>query len=136
MRFIRGILMSLALLGLMLPPLAIPATVITEGSSSTQFVGTGTNNNDVVIQTNDVQRYNAFILLTTAGAVDVLVSLDGTNYSTEPLSLIDFGATTQDPVIVTAAGRVYGFRGKFKYIRILQNGATAVASATLLAGIV
>ncbi len=134
MNFLRRFLVLLVA-GL-LPVLAVPATVITEGSSSTQFSGTGTNNNDTVIQTNDVQRYNAFIIVTTTGAVDVFVSLDGTNYSTEPLSLVDFGATTQDPVLVTSAGRVYGFRGKFKYIRILQNGATAVSGATLLAGVV
>ena len=128
-------LIRLLLLGLVLAwGSAIPATVITESSASTKFEGTGTNDNDVVIQTNDIQRYNAFLLMTTAGAVDVMVSLDGTNYSTAALSLIDFGATTQDPVIVTVAGRIYGFRGKFKYIRILQNGATAVEDAVLLAG--
>lgn len=110
------------------------ATTITEDSSSTLYGGTGTNDNDVVIQTNEVQRYDTFMLQSTAGAMDVFVSIDGTNYATAALSLIDLGATTQDPVVVTAANRTYAFRGKFKKIRVLQNGATAVANAALRAG--
>lgn len=112
------------------------ATTITEGGNSTLYEGVGVNDNDIVIQTNDISRYNAFFLLSTTGAMDVLVSLDGTNYSSAALSLIDDGATTIDPVLVTVANRVYAFRGKFKAIRVLQNGATAVANADLIAGIV
>jgi hypothetical protein len=110
------------------------ATVITESSSSTLFQGTGTNDNDIVIQTNDVQRHSIFFLLSTAGAMDVFVSLDGTNYATAALSLIDDGAITQDPVLATVANRVYAFRGIFRKIRVLQNGGAAVANGTLLAG--
>jgi hypothetical protein len=94
--------------------------------------GTGTNNDDIVIQTGDVSSYNEFTLQATDGAVDVFVSMDGTNYSTAPLSLIDLGATTSDPVIVTAADRTYAFFGRFALIRVLQNGATAVAGCTLM----
>ncbi len=94
--------------------------------------GSGTNDNDVVIQTTDVSMYREFSLQATAGAMDVLVSLDGTNYTTAPLSLIDRGATTSDPVIVTAADRSYAFFGTFHKIQVLQNGGTAVADAVLL----
>lgn len=94
--------------------------------------GVGTNDNDVVIQTGDVSAYSEFMLQATDGAVDVFVSLDGTNYSTAPLSLIDLGATTSDPVVVTAADRTYAFFGRFALIRILQNGASAVAGCTLM----
>lgn len=111
-------------------------TAIAESSYTSKYTGAGTNDNDVVIQTNDVQRYSAFMLMSTAGAMDVFVSLDGTNYATAPLSLMDVGAVILDPVVVTAANRIYGFRGVFKYLRVLQNGATAVVNATLLAGAV
>lgn len=98
--------------------------------------GTGTDDNDIVIEFNDVvDGADTFLLMSTAGAMDVFVSLDGTNYSTAALSLTDMGATTSDPVLVTSANRVYGFRGKYKAIRVLQNGATAVANAVLRYGV-
>lgn len=97
--------------------------------------GTGTNDNDVVITFDDVVHgADTFLLMSTAGAMDVFVSLDGTNYATAALSLTDMGAITSDPVIVTAANRCYGFRGKFASIRVLQNGATAVENAVLRYG--
>jgi hypothetical protein len=64
----------------------------------------------------------------------VFVSLDGTNYSTAGLSLADLGSTSTDPVIVTAANRTYGFRGVYRLIRVLQNGASAVTAASLMCG--
>jgi hypothetical protein len=98
-------------------------------------IGTGTNDNDVVIEfTNISGLTNTFMLMSTAGAMDVLVSLDGTNWSTVALSLTDLGATTSDPVNVTAANRIYAFRGLFQGIRVLQNGATAVTGAVLRYG--
>jgi len=97
--------------------------------------GVGTNDNDAVITTGETLRYDTFMLQTTAGAVDVSVSLDGTNFSTDPLSLQDLGATTNAPVTVTAPNRTYGFRGKFAKIIVSQNGATAVTGAALVCGI-
>ena len=94
-----------------------------------RFTGTGTNDNDVLFVTSDMDRWDACLLMSSAGAVDVLVSLDGSTYSTAPLSLQDFGATDMNPVLVTTTGRVYGFVGKFKYIKVLQNGATAATAA-------
>lgn len=97
--------------------------------------GTGTNDNDIVISFVDVvDSANTFFLSSTAGAMDVFTSLDGTNYNTAAQSLIDMGATTQDPVLVTVANRSYAFRGLFKGIRVLQNGATAVTAAVLRYG--
>lgn len=101
--------------------------------------GSGTNDNDAVITiadaaANDLLNYDSFMLMSTAGAMDVFVSLDGTNYITAPLSLTDLGATTTAPVIVTVANRMYGFRGKFQGIIVRQNGATAVENASLIGG--
>lgn len=108
------------------------ATESTHGEILQWSAGTGANNDDVVIQTNDVSRYDEFMLQSTAGALDVFASLDGTNYATAALSLIDLGATTSDPVLVTAANRTYAFFGTFRKLRVLQNGASAVADAVLL----
>ena len=102
------------------------------GNALAFTAGVGVNDNDVVIQTEDVSGYREFSLQSTAGAMDVLVSLDGTNYTTAPLSMIDRGATTSDPVIVTAANRSYAFFGTFHKLKVLQNGATAVANGVLL----
>jgi hypothetical protein len=93
-----------------------------------QYTGTGANDNDVLLTTGNVGRFDAFTLMSTVGAVDVFVSLDGTTYSTAALSLSDHGATTSDPVLVTAALRVYQFRGKFAKVRVLQNGATGATA--------
>lgn len=96
-----------------------------------RYYGTGANDNDVLFTTGDMSRYDACTVMSTDGAVDVFVSLDGTNYATSALSLQDLGATSTDPVLVTAADRVYGFVVKARKIRVLQNGATA-ASASML----
>lgn len=97
--------------------------------------GTGTNDNDVVINfTNIPDDVDTFHLMSTAGAMDVFVSLDGTNFATAAHSLSDLGAITSDPVVVTAANRCYGFRGKFAAVKVLQNGVTAVVGAVLRYG--
>lgn len=102
------------------------------GNALRYTAGVGVNDNDVVIQTGDVSQYREFQLMSTAGAMDVFVSLDGTNYTTAALSLVDWGATTTSPVVVTAANRLYAFYGAFNFVRVLQNGATGVANACLV----
>lgn len=96
--------------------------------------GAGTADNDVVVQTGDVSAYDTFEIMSSAGAMDVAVTLDGTHYSTVALSLVDMGATTSTPVAVTAANRLYQFRGKFAKIQVSQNGATGVTDACLACG--
>jgi hypothetical protein len=102
------------------------------GDNLYRFVGiAGANDNDIVIETEDLSRYDTFELSSLAGAMDVFVSHDGGAFP-GPRSLGDLGATTLDPVIVTAAGRAYGFRGVVDRVRIRQNGATPVAGAVLV----
>jgi hypothetical protein len=110
-----------------------PLTTNHLGNDCLEYTGSSTADNDVAIQTGELTKYDAFMVMSVTGAIDVFGSLDGTNYQTAPLSLQDMGATVADPVVVTAAGRMYGFRGKFKKLRVLQNGVTAVA-VTLLCG--
>ena len=94
----------------------------------------GTGDNAVVMEIVDAERFEEFSLMSTAGAMDVLISLDGTNFTTAPLSLADLGAADTTPVLVTAANRLYRFRGTFKAIRVQQNGGTAVANASMMCG--
>jgi len=108
------------------------ATPDQQGNDLRFIGGTGVSANDVVVQTGDISLYDTFLVMTTAGAAQVLASLDGTNYATAPLSLTDMGATTSDPVIVTAANRIYRVRGTFSKLKVTQNGATAVTGATLI----
>lgn len=95
-----------------------------------RYFGSGGNANDVLFATGDLP-YDSFLLMSTAGAVQVYGSLDGINFSSAPISLQDMGAVTTAPVIVTAAGRIYGFRGRFLAIEVTQNGALASAASMI-----
>ena len=95
--------------------------------------GTGVSDNDVIIQLgstgDNVSDFNTWLFQCVAGAADVTVSLDGTNWS-NPVSLADLSAITSDPVIVMAAGKLYGIAGMHvKMLRVLQNGAVATTVA-------
>lgn len=94
--------------------------------------GASANDNESPIVASDLADFDTFEIMSTAGAMDIFVSLDGTNFATAPRSIADLGATTLDPVVVTAANRNYGFRGAFAAIRVDQNGATGVANACLV----
>jgi hypothetical protein len=113
--------------------MALTVAVATQVSENVMHYkdGTGASDNDVIVQTGDVSRYNVFMLSSTAGALDVFVSLNGTDYTTAALSLTDLGATTSDPVVVTAANRMYGFMGSFAKIQVMQNGATPATKVNL-----
>lgn len=111
--------------------MATLATVDQYGNFERYSGGIGVNANDVVVQTADVSRFDTFMLRNTAGAVQVLASLDGTNYDSA-LSLDDLGATTSAPVILTAAGRTYRFKGAFAFLRVTQNGAAAATGVCLI----
>jgi hypothetical protein len=100
-----------------------------------QVVGVaGVNDNDIVIEVDDVSRFNEFALSSSAGAMDVDVSLDGTNFITA-IALEDKKSVAPGTrVVVTAAAGLYYFEGNFKAVRVRQNAATAVANAVLTAG--
>lgn len=94
------------------------------------YTGTGTNANDVLFTTRNVEHHEMFTLMSTVGAVQVLASVDGTNFATAPLALEDAGATANTTyVLVTAAARIYKFWGKFTALRVTQNGGTASAAS-------
>ena len=97
-----------------------------------KFRGSASSDNEILFTSSDVSQYDAFSLMSSLGSVDVEVTLDGDNWTSAPISLQDFGAIVLDPVLSTVAGRLYAFRGRFKAIRVRQDGATAT-EATLLA---
>ena len=103
-----------------------------EGKFRTSVIYTGDceDDNEVLFTTTNLTGYSSCTLMSTTGAVDVVASLDASNYSTAPLSLIDMGATDTAPVVVTAALRIYAFPlAGIRYIRVLQNGATDAAAS-------
>jgi hypothetical protein len=110
------------------------ASQVASGDSSIRLYtgGLGVSDNDVVVQANDVSSYRTFDITTTAGAADVFVSLDGTNYPSSPISLFDLGsASFSTAVVVTAANRVYRFTGCFEKVKVQQAGATPPADVIL-----
>lgn len=94
----------------------------------------GTGDDAIVAELDDLSRFNEFSLMSSNGAMDVDVSLDGINFAAA-IALEDKHSTTPGTrVLVTAADQVYYFEGNFKSVRVRQNGVTAVADAVLMAG--
>jgi hypothetical protein len=96
---------------------------------------TGVNNADEVLFLADARPYDTFQIMSTAGAMNVFVSLDGTNFTTVALAMLDQGSTASTThVVVTAQLRMYQFRGKFRSIRVRQSGATGVVNPRMMYG--
>lgn len=95
--------------------------------------GTGVNDDDVIFElSSNAENYDTWQLGSSAGSMDVYVSGDGTNYLTAPLALIDLGSTAPSTAVTaTTAGGNYGIRGRWRKIKLLQVGATAVANGYL-----
>ncbi|MEO8466236.1 MAG: hypothetical protein ABI640_12905 [Gammaproteobacteria bacterium] len=108
------------------------APVITSGPTAAVYSdliysGSCTVANEVLFETGVAAiKYDACFLMSTVGAVKVLVSLDGT-YSTDPHQLDPRSGTSADPVVATVAGHVYSLPTKFAGIRVIANGAAATA---------
>lgn len=99
-----------------------------------QIVGIDTTADNVIcLEVDDVQRFNEFMLMSSAGAMDVEISIDGTNF-TGVLALEDkHSLTPATRVIVTAADRAYYFEGNYKAIRVRQ-AVTNVTNPVLVCG--
>lgn len=96
-------------------------------------VGTNADNATVFEFTSNAENYDTWQLGSTTGVMDVFVSGDGTNFLTSPVALIDLGSVAPaTAVIETAANGNYGIKGRWKAIRVLQKGGTAVANAYLI----
>lgn len=107
---------------------------MSRGPVSIKTGGTGVNDNDEIFEIEaNAEDFDTWIIGSTAGAMDVFVSLDGTNYLADAFTLTDQCSTAPaTKVALTTAGRGFGLYGRYKKIRVLQNGATAVANAALI----
>lgn len=88
----------------------------------------GVNDNDVVYTSPDVSMYSTHSIECTVGTVDIQVTLDGTNWNTTQAAVLLHDDVTTGggvKVLTIAAGKIGSLKGKYKNIRILQNGATA-----------
>lgn len=97
-------------------------------------VGSSATDNQVVFEiANNAQQFLYYELGSAAGAMDVYVSGDGTNYQTAAIALIDLGSTAPSTAVIeTTAGGNYGLKSRWKKIKVLQKGATAVTGAFLI----
>lgn len=99
-----------------------------------KIAGTGVSDNDTIFEIASNAEYcDTWQLGSTAGSMDVYVSGDGTNYLTAAVALIDLGSTAPSTAVTaTTAGGNYGIRGRWRKIKVLQVGATAVANGYLI----
>lgn len=121
----QAIILALAL-GLMATiVLAAPPT---QHGRVLRWTGTGSNSGDVLVEATEadsVPYLGACMLVAATGSVEVLMSMNGQTWPTAALSLVDYGATDNDPVVSTAALRVYAFPVIAAAFRVRQVGATA-----------
>lgn len=96
--------------------------------------GTGVNNDDIIFEiASNADQFDTWEIGSTAGVMDVFVSGDGTNYQSAAVAMIDLGSTAPSTaVVVTTAGGNYGIRGRWRKIKVMQNGGTAVANGYLI----
>ena len=93
----------------------------------------GVNDDDVILELDDVQRFNEFYIVTTLGIFDVEVSYDGTNFYVATMTNQTIVAEVE--VLVSVAAHVMKLTlSAIKAIRVSQNGGTAVTSPVLMCG--
>lgn len=99
-----------------------------ENTLYTDFAGVLTAADNAVVYTSgDVSHINQHIIECTAGTIDIEVSVDGANYNATPVAVyladdvtVGGGITR---VVSIAVGKIGILDGKFRRIRIKQNGA-------------
>lgn len=86
----------------------------------------GANSDDVLLtaKDRDVEFMDTFMLKNDAGSVRAEVDL-GDGVFVGPVALSDLSANTVDPVLATVAGQLFGFRGSYKRIRIVDENGDA-----------
>ena len=86
----------------------------------------GTNDDDVVYESHNVDMYGDHVIQVIEGTVTVEASLDGTNWSVD-LFTQDLQVATRDTYVATMTGdgKLFRLPGRFRAIRVRQSGATA-----------
>lgn len=92
-----------------------------------------TNTDNLVIYTSpDISQYNATEFAATSGAVTIQGTLDGTTYSAD-LAFVDLESTTPATRVKTTTGTThYRLEGKWKNIKVLQDGVGAAANVRIV----
>lgn len=97
------------------------------GDSYLEWAGAaGSNDNDLIYTSGDVSRFNYHtIAVTGTDAADVEVTVDGTTWHVVATLLADDVVTGGGIAVITVpTGKLGVLRGKFKQIRVRQDGAT------------
>ena len=100
-----------------------------DGKNKTGAIGT--NDNDVVYDTNDytdeldLGNYNTHYIECIAGTIDVDVSIDGINWIAAIAGISLVTTTPATRVVEAASGVCIVITGSFERLRVNQKGATA-----------
>lgn len=92
--------------------------------------GASTEDNEVVLEI-DARGFEEFTFGSSAGAVDVFASLDGSAFLATAIGVVS--AVDILPDALTTPGGVFSVQGTFHRLRFMQNGATDVAGFALVA---
>lgn len=86
----------------------------------------GVSDNDLCYTSGDVSDFAVTVIEAVTGTVDLEVTLDGTYWNTTPPAVLLHDATASGTYSTTiAAGKIGILKGRYKGVRVRQNGATA-----------
>lgn len=87
----------------------------------------GVKNGDVLYTSPaDITDFSGAVIECVAGTAEVQVSIDGTNWVAATAAVLLHDATAVTTFIATiAAGKVGQLKGRYRRIRVRQNGASA-----------
>lgn len=97
-------------------------------------LGATTADNETVFEiASNGDQFDTWELGSSAGAMDVFVAGDGTNYLSAAVALVDLGSTAPSTTVIeTTAGGNFGIRGRWPKLIVRQKGAAAVVGAYLI----
>ena len=97
------------------------------GDSYSAWAGTaGAADNAVIYTSGDISKFNYHtIAVTGTSPSDVEVTIDGTTWHVASVTLIDNVTTGGGIQVITIpTGKMGYIRGKFKQLRVIEDGAT------------
>jgi hypothetical protein len=95
------------------------------------YLGAANGDGTAVIESDGVLIGSIFEFGSIEGAMNVFIKFHESDNWRGPISFADRSATDPAPVVVTAAGGYYAFRGSPHKIKLQQSGGTAVTGAFL-----
>jgi hypothetical protein len=92
--------------------------------------GSASADDALLFTSSNVLAFDACMLMSHDGAVDVEGSLNGTDFSAA-VSLEDRSGTSTDKALATTADGMFAVVGKYARLRVRQAGATASAATMI-----